>query len=86
MRALLGYGDQTRRGWNTEFGFSYDISQHVFQNQMAQISYNGSCCGIGFEYRRLALGQVRNENQFGLVFRIANIGSFGNVRRQESIF
>lgn len=86
VRALFGYGDPTRRGWNTEFGFSYDISQQLFQNQMAQFSYNGSCCGIGFEYRRLALGQVRNENQFGVVFRIANIGSFGNVRRQESIF
>ena len=86
IRALLGYGDLTRRGWNTQFGFSYDIGQELFQNQMVQISYNGSCCGIGFEYRRLALGQVRNENQFGVVFRIANIASFGNVRRQESIF
>ncbi|MGC1104988.1 MAG: LPS assembly protein LptD [Candidatus Acidiferrales bacterium] len=86
VRALVGYGDLTRRGWNSEFGFSYDISEQVFQNQIAQISYNGSCCGIGFEYRRLSLGPVRNENQFGLVFRIANIGSFGNVRRQESIF
>lgn len=86
IRALFGYGDSTRPGWNTDFGFSYDISQQLFQNQVAQISYNGSCCGIGFEYRRLALGPVRNENEFGLVFRIANIGSFGNVRRQESIF
>lgn len=86
IRALFGYGDLTRPGWNTDFGFSYDISQRLFQNQVAQISYNGSCCGIGFEYRRLALGQVRNENEFGLVFRIANIGSFGNVRKQESIF
>lgn len=86
IRALFGYGDPTNRGWNTEFGFSYDISQQLFQNQVAQISYNGTCCGIGFEYRRLALGQVRNENEFGLVFRVANIGSFGNVRRQESVF
>lgn len=86
IRALFGYGDFTHPGWSTDFGFSYDIGQQLFQNQVAQISYNGSCCGIGFEYRRLALGQVRNENEFGLVFRIANIGSFGNVRRQESIF
>ena len=38
---------------------SYDVTQHVFQNQLAQLSYNGSCCGIGFEYRRLTLGNVR---------------------------
>src|SRR5487761_982777 len=86
LRALVGYGNSTGKGWSTEFGLSYDISQALFQNQMAQISYNGSCCGIGFEYRRLALGPVRNENEFGLVFRIANIASVGNLRKQESIF
>ena len=86
IRAVVGYGNPVRKGWNGEFGVSYDISRQLFQNQLAEFSYNGSCCGIGFEYRRLTLGQVRNENQFGLVLRIANIASFGNVRRQESIF
>jgi LPS-assembly protein len=86
VRVQAGYGDMTRKGWNTEFGFSYDISEQVFENQVVQVSYNGSCCGLGFEYQRLSLGPVRNENEWGLVFRIANIGSFGNVRRQQSIF
>lgn len=86
VRTLFGYGDPARRGWNTEFGFSYDISQNVFENQVAQFSYNGSCCGIGFEYQRLSLGTVRDENEWGFVFRVANIGSFGNIRRQQSIF
>src|SRR5487761_243977 len=86
VRALVGYGDLNRRGWNTALGFSYDVSQSRFQNQIVQLSYNGSCCGIGFEYRRLALGSVRNENQFRIVFLIANLGSFGNLRRQENIF
>lgn len=86
VRALLGYGSLNRPGLNAALGFSYDISQRLFQNQVVQLSYNGSCCGIGFEYRRLALGNVRNENQFRVVFLIANIGSFGNLRRQESIF
>ena len=86
VRALLGYGGLNRPGWNAALGFSYDISQRLFQNQVVQLSYNGSCCGIGFEYRRLALGNVRNENQFRIVFLIANIGSFGNLRRQEAIF
>jgi LPS-assembly protein len=86
VRALVGYGDPTRMGWNTEFGFSYDISEQVFENQVAQISYNGSCCGIGFEYQRLSLGTVRDENEWEFVFRVANIASLGNVRRQQSIF
>ncbi|HEV2616947.1 MAG TPA: LPS assembly protein LptD [Candidatus Acidoferrales bacterium] len=86
VRALAGYGSLNRRGWNTALGFSYDVSQSRFQNQIVQFSYNGSCCGIGFEYRRLSLGAVRNENQFRVVFLIANLGSFGNLRRQETIF
>jgi LPS-assembly protein len=38
------------------------------------------------EYRRIALGQVRTENQFRVAFIIANIGTFGNLRRQERIY
>ncbi len=86
IRAQIGYGDINRRGWNALVGFSYDIKQDVWQNQVAQVSYNGSCCGIAFEYRRLALGSVRTENQFRIALTIANIGTFGNLRRQEKIF
>jgi hypothetical protein len=35
---------------------------------------------------RLALGQIRNENQFRIALTIANIGSFGNVRHPDKIF
>jgi len=53
---------------------------------VAQLTYNGSCCGIGLEYRRLSLGTVREENQYRFVFLIANLGSVGNLRRQEKVF
>jgi LPS-assembly protein len=86
IRAQVGYGDINRRGWNTAFGFSYDVKQQLLQNQLVQVSYNGSCCGIALEYRRLALGSVRTENQFRVALIIANIGTFGNLRRQEKIF
>ncbi len=86
IRGLLGYGDLNRHGWNAAFGFSYDIRQRFLQNQLVQVSYNGACCGIALEYRRLALGPVRSENQFRVALIIANIGTFGNLRRQEKIF
>ena len=86
IRALVGYGELNRRGWNAALGFSYDIREQFLQNQLVQVSYNGSCCGIAVEYRRLALGPVRTENQFRVAFIIANIGTFGNLRRQEKIF
>ena len=86
IRSHVQYGDLNRRGWNFAFGLSYDLKQQVLQNQLMQISYNGSCCGIALEYRRLSLGQVRTENQFRVALIIANIGTFGNLRRQEKIF
>jgi len=90
VRALVGYGELNRRGWNVALGFGYDIRQQFLQNQLVQVSYNGTCCGIAFEYRRLALGPVlgpvRSENQFRVALIIANIGTFGNLRRQEKIF
>ncbi len=86
IRAQVGYGSINRRGWNASFGFSYDMEQQTLQSQLMQVSYNGSCCGIAFEYRRLALGPIRTENQFRVALIIANIGTLGNLRRQEKIF
>ncbi len=51
-----------------------------------RLAYNWDCCGLSVEYRRFALGSVRNENQFRFNFALANIGSFGNLRRQEKLF
>jgi LPS-assembly protein len=86
IRALVGYGSFNRKGFNFTGGVSYDIQNSALQNQIMQITYNGSCCGLSFEYRRIALGEVRTENQFRVAFTIANIGTFGNLRRQEKIF
>jgi LPS-assembly protein len=41
---------------------------------------------LGFEYRRFSFGTIRNENQYLVVFRIANLGSAGTLRRAEKIF
>lgn len=86
VRAIVGYGDINRKGLNGSFAISYDVTQQFMQNQVVQVSFNGNCCGIAFEFRRLALGPVRSENQYRVAFLIANIGTFGNLRRQEKIF
>jgi LPS-assembly protein len=86
VRVLLGYGSETRRGFNVTTGISYDITNSALQSQLVQVSYNGKCCGIALEYRRFALGQVRTDNQFRVAFIVANIGTFGNLRHQEKIF
>jgi LPS-assembly protein len=86
VRALFGYGSLNGKGVSAAAGISYDLTNSTLQNQLMQVSYNGSCCGLAFEYRRIALGQVRTENQFRVAFIIANIGTFGNLRRQEKIY
>jgi LPS-assembly protein len=86
IRAQVGYGELNRRGWNASFGLSYDAKEQIMQSELAQVGYNGSCCGIAVEYRRLTLLPIRTENQFRVALTIANIGTFGNLRRQEKIF
>jgi LPS-assembly protein len=86
IRGIIGYGDLVRKGFNVSAGVSYDILTSTLLNQFVQVSYNGSCCGLSVEYGRFNLATVRSENQFRVGLILANIGTFGNLRRQERIF
>lgn len=86
IRTLAGYGNETRKGFNFIAGVGYDFTNKTLQSQIVQASYNGGCCGLAVEYRRINLGQVRTENQFRVAFIIANIGTFGNLRHKEKIY
>jgi len=86
IRALVGYGSENRKGFNFTGGVGYDFTNQTLQNQIVQASYNGSCCGLALEYRRLNLSTVRTENQFRVAFILANIGTFGNLRHRDKIF
>jgi LPS-assembly protein len=86
IRALLGYGQLNRKGFNVSGGVSYDLHRQSLQSELMQVSYNGGCCGIAFEYQRLVLFPVRTENEFRASLMIANLGNFGNLRREEKVF
>ncbi len=86
VRAQLGYGSPTKRGWSAAANIGFDREFNLLQYGAAQSAYNWDCCGISFEYRRFSLGSVRNENQYRFAFTLANIGSFGNLKRQERLF
>ena len=86
IRGIIGYGDLVRKGFNMSVGVSYDILTNTLLNQFVQATYNGGCCGLSVEYGRFNLATVRSENQFRVSFTLANIGTFGNLRRQERIF
>ena len=86
VRAQLGYGSPTKRGWSAAANIGFDREFNLLQYSAAQTAYNWDCCGLSFEYRRFSLGSVRNENQYRFAFTLANIGSFGNLKRQERLF
>jgi LPS-assembly protein len=86
FRILLGYGHPNKRGFSGATAFGFDANLGFLQYATVQTSYNWDCCGVSLEYRRFALGAVRNENQFRFNFTLANIGSFGNIRKQAQLY
>jgi LPS-assembly protein len=85
FRGLFAIGDVNRRGWNGAFTAIYDFRVGQMQFATTQVTYNTDCCGFSVQYRRLSFG-TRNENQFRLAFAVANIGSFGTLKKQERLF
>jgi LPS-assembly protein len=86
LRMLLGFGAPTRRGLSIAANAGYDLTQDALQYGGVETSYNLDCCGLVVEYRRLALGAVRNENQYSFSFTLAGVGAAGNLTHSERIF
>ena len=89
LRLLFGYGDPTRRGFSADFNAGYDFVQNALQYGGIRAAYNWDCCGLTIEYRRLALGSVRNENECcSFSFTLAGVGSAGSqyFKHAERIF
>ena len=85
FRGMIGLGNDNRRGFNAAFSGSYDYRNRILQYTQAQVTYNTDCCGFSVQYRLFNLGS-RKENQFRVAFAVANIGSFGTLKRQERMF
>jgi LPS-assembly protein len=86
FRVALGYGSLTKHGASAASSFGFDSETGQLQFATAQTTYNFDCCGLTLEYRRYAIANVRNENLFRFTFSLANIGSFGNLRKQERLY
>ena len=85
LTSQFGYGDPNRRGWNAAFSSIYDFRQGIQEFAIAQVTYNTDCCGFSVEYRRSNFG-VRDDTSYRFAFSIANIGTFGNLKKQERLF
>jgi LPS-assembly protein len=85
FRGSLGMGNSNRRGWNAAFTTIYDFRIGAMQYATAQVTYNTDCCGLSVQFRRFDFGS-RFENQFEVAFAIANIATFGTLKKQERMF
>jgi LPS-assembly protein len=85
FRGQLGFGSPNRQGWTAAFTSIYDFRLGIMQFATTQVTYNSDCCGISLQYRRFSFG-TRNENQFRVAFALANIGTFGTLKKQERLF
>jgi LPS-assembly protein len=83
--AQVGYGDPNRKGWNAAFSTIYDFRVGIQEYAVGQVTYNTDCCGFSVEYRRSNFG-VRDDTTYRFAFSIANIGTFGNLKKQERLF
>jgi LPS-assembly protein len=86
IRTQLGYGSGNRRGFNVATTFVYDLRETALPYTAIQANYNFDCCGVSIEFQRMNFGNFREETGFRLSVSFANIGTFGNLKRQERIF
>ncbi len=63
----------------------YDYRKAILQFATTQVTYNTDCCGFSLQYRRFNFG-TRNDTQYRVAFTIANIGTFGTLKKQERLF
>ncbi|MGC9949271.1 MAG: LPS assembly protein LptD [Bryobacteraceae bacterium] len=85
IRASFGVGNSTRRGWNAAFVAVYDYKVGVLDYAILQATYNTDCCGFSVQLVRFDFG-TRDETQYRFAFAVANLGSFGTLKRQERLF
>ena len=86
VRFLGGFGHPNKTGFSAAASMDFDYTRGFLQQTAAQLSYNWDCCGISAEYRRYAIANIRNENQFRFSLTLANVGSFGTMKRQERLY
>ena len=87
IRVTAGWGQMNRKGWNTATSIAYDTIQHALQYEVVQASYNGGCCGISFEYRRLlSWGRFETTMNFGRRCSSRISERLATLTRQERLF
>lgn len=84
VQGRVGFGD-FNRGLSAFTSFSYDALSARFLNHLVRVSYYWDCCGISAEVRGFNLS-TRQERQIRFAFFLKGIGTFGTIKRPDSVF
>ncbi|MBZ5724027.1 MAG: LPS assembly protein LptD [Acidobacteriia bacterium] len=86
FRGRVGFGEPNHRGWNAAVDAVYDYRQGTLLYTITQVTYNTDCCGLSVQYRRSSLPGIRTDSGYSVSFAVANIGTFGTLRKQDRLF
>ena len=84
MQGQAGYGSLTR-GLSASVTLSYNIDSARLLNSQSRLNYMWDCCGVSLEFQQFDLG-LRTESRVNFSFTLKGVGSFGNLKRPESLF
>ncbi len=80
----FGYGSPLR-GFSASLAFSYNILSATLLTSHSRVNYMWDCCGLSMEFQQFDLG-LRTESRLNFSFTLKGVGSFGNIKRPESLF
>jgi LPS-assembly protein len=84
IQGQVGYGS-TKSGLSASATLSYNIQAAKLLNSNTRLNYMWDCCGLAMEFQQYSLG-LRTESRFSFSFTLKGLGSFGNIKRPESLF
>ena len=84
VQGQIGFGSPDR-GFSSIMAVSYNLRTSQWLNSSTSLSYSWDCCGLAAAFNQFDLGQ-RTESRFSFSFMLKGIGSFGNIRKPESLF
>jgi LPS-assembly protein len=79
-----GVGQPQHRGWNGGVNGAYDYGLGKLLWYNTQVTYNTNCCGFSVQYQRINIGQPHGVWAFA--FSLANIGTFGSLKKNQLLF
>ncbi len=84
IQGQIGYGSPDR-GFSSSLTVSYNLRTSQLLNSNSRLNYTWDCCGVAMEFNQYDLG-LRTESRFSFSFTLKGIGSFGNIKRPDSLF